>query len=270
MSVAAVAWAFEQSLPPNEKVVLLALADCENGQSLACMPGQEHIAEKASMSVRSVRRMLIALEERGLIRRERRALDSGQRTSDSYTLALRANLSGGESNLTTVAGGNRPTVAGIGEPEDRTGSNTPPTPSADATEIVPEWFEEAWKAWPRKDGKAAARKAWLKAAPLHKKAALAGEVEGTPRDAPQWGDQALLRDAVSRFGHALGRTTAPRFIPHLSTWLNQERWTDPYPVEQTRGAYAPEPPKPAKFSVPAGHRPVFSEEGYVVGSEPIA
>jgi len=66
-------------------------------------------------------------------------------------------------------------------------------------------FEIAWRHYPRKVGKAAARKAWLKA---------------TGR-APA--DQILA--ALGEFTRAT-RETDPKFVPHLTTWLNQGRWDD--------------------------------------------
>lgn len=268
MSVAAVAWAFEQKLPPNEKVVLLALADCENGQTAICIPGQERIAEMSTMSVRSVRRMLERLEERGLIQREHRtSLSTGYRTSDSYVLALRDNLAGRAEPSGQNEQANRSTVAGIREPEEEP-EDTPPTPSVD--DVVPEWFDEAWASWPRKDGRAAARKAWVKASKLHRRALLAGDVPQGPNGIDGWGDQALLRDTVKRFAAAYSRNTPPRFIPHLSTWLNQERWSDPLPVSQERGARQAEPPTKKPFTVPLGHRVVLDPiTGHITGTEPI-
>lgn len=90
MSLAALSWAFSLTLPPNEKIVLLALADCENDETLRCDPSQQHLAVKASMSERTVRRMLKDLEERGLVRRVKRAdPNMGGRQPDAYRLALR-------------------------------------------------------------------------------------------------------------------------------------------------------------------------------------
>lgn len=76
------------------------------------------------------------------------------------------------------------------------------------TDLLLSAFEEVWKAYPRKVGKGAARKAWAKLsadAELLQKilAALAWQ-----RQQPQW-----LKDGGA-------------FIPHLSTYLNQERWLD--------------------------------------------
>lgn len=242
MSVAAVAWAFEQALPPNEKVVLLALADCENGQSLACMPGQEFLAEKASMSVRTVQRMLIALEAKGLISRDRRTLSSGQRTSDSYTLSLRsqphANLSGGhQANTTTVSGGNTTTVSGIREQEEGTGSN-PIVPSGqddveddEAAEPSPieRLIDEVWNLYPtprRSTRKVVSQK--INTLITTTKASEREELATTILEA--------LRTHCDRW--RTWPADEQKFIPLLTTWLNQERWTGAVP-EARSGSGAP-------------------------------
>lgn len=243
MSVAAVAWAFDQDLPPNEKIVLLALADCENGQSLACMPSQEHIAEKSSMSVRSVQRMLVKLEERGLIQRQKRNRPEG-RTSDFYVLGLRDNLSGGVEPTRQNRGAHTTTVSGTREPEG-TGSNTPPTPPQ-----IDERFDEIWGRWPQKSAKKAARLAWARVC----KSRSEDEISE-------------IRHLLVSHGDAFRRNTPPQFIPMLATFLNGERWTDPYAVPRDRGGRDPEPQRPGKVVIPPGHVAVW-ENGYIVGSRP--
>lgn len=242
MSVAAVAWAFEQTLSPNEKIVLLALADCENGETALCIPGQGRIAEMAGMSVRSVQRMLVKLEEGGYIRREHRTSQvSGYRTSDSYVLALRDNLSGRPNPTRQIEQSQATTVSSIREPEVRTGS-TPPTPSADD-----DAFEALWTAWPKKAGKQPALRAWRRISSMKKN-------EIIPK---------LVAHA-----NAHRQNTPPQFIPHLSTILGQERWDDPLAVSRERGAHRPEPQAPTTRVIPAGHVPVRDERGQIIGSKP--
>lgn len=125
MSVEALGWAFAQPLPANEKLVLLALANCENAHTQVIVPGQERIAVMASMSVRSVQRMLSKLEERGLVLREHRYDARGKRTSDTYQLAVAGrelgdNLSGSENTTTRQkTGDNLTRVAGKREENQR-------------------------------------------------------------------------------------------------------------------------------------------------------
>ena len=86
MSVKAISWAFEQNVTPSAaKFVLVALANYGDQQGY-CYPSQEMLAKDTGQSDRSVRSHLIYLEERGLIRRERRSNRHGHRMPDAYWL----------------------------------------------------------------------------------------------------------------------------------------------------------------------------------------
>jgi len=70
-----------------------------------------------------------------------------------------------------------------------------------------EHFEGFWAAYPRKIGKAAARRAWDKAMRV-----TTPDVIGAALRAAEWPED-------------------PQYIPHPATWLNQGRWDDqPAPV----------------------------------------
>jgi hypothetical protein len=72
---------------------------------------------------------------------------------------------------------------------------------------VDEPFEGFWSAYPRRIGKAAARRAWEKAMKV-----TTPEVIGAALRAAEWPED-------------------PQYIPHPATWLNQGRWDDqPAPV----------------------------------------
>ena len=89
--------------------------------------------------------------------------------------------------------------------EDHIGE--PPAGSATGDESG---FDEFWRVYPRKVGKGAARKAWIRAIKA------AGEAEIIA---------ALRRQVVG------WEEKEARFIPHPKTWLNQERWTDEEEVQ---------------------------------------
>ena len=116
-------------------------------------------------------------------------------------------------------GSGNPSGKGSGNPSGK-GSLTPRTrnhepgtrnhePSTDV-ELV-DRFDEFWKAYPRKTGKAQAVKAWSKL---------------KPRDHDQAID--ILPEHVA-YWHRVG--TATQFIPHPATWLNGRRWEDELPSE---------------------------------------
>jgi hypothetical protein len=82
-------------------------------------------------------------------------------------------------------------------------------------------FEEFWSAYPRKDGKAAARKAWPKASKRLEPERLA---------------------AAARYWTGLWERAGltKQFIPHAATWLNGERWDDEPPVPRVpNGQHVP-------------------------------
>ena len=75
----------------------------------------------------------------------------------------------------------------------------------DLLKAPPDHFDEFWQAYPRKVGKGAARKAYSKALRLTDHDTIMGALS----------DQRPAMEAKE-----------PKFIPHPSTWLNQERWED--------------------------------------------
>jgi hypothetical protein len=217
----ALTWAFEQELKSGPKFVLVALADWADDEG-SCFPGVATIARRVGSVESAVRENLARLKAAGLIVEERRNRRNGARTSNRYWLQMT-----GQVDLTPESGGGdlepesdepnagirpdlTPESGGESEPPvvnpQTTTRENPPTPQVDR-------FEQAWLQWPRKVGKKAALKAWP--------AAL--RARGSVDD--------LILD-VTRFGAAYSKYPPSKqaFIPHLSSWLNGERWTDPLPV----------------------------------------
>lgn len=112
MSLKAMSWAFDQQLTPEQKIVLLALADYADGDGV-CFPGQKNLARKTSIPERTLRRRIQELEELKLIIRRRRHHGDGYRTSDEYRL-LPAGVAGWPTGQEEAP--QRPTVAGTEEP----------------------------------------------------------------------------------------------------------------------------------------------------------
>ena len=79
------------------------------------------------------------------------------------------------------------------------------------TEFITD-FELAWKEFPRKTAKAVARKAWNKLSPDAETVQKILNAIAWQKRQPQW-----TKDDG-------------QYIPHFSTWLNQERWTDEPPT----------------------------------------
>ena len=97
---------------------------------------------------------------------------------------------------------------GIAETE----TETELTRSKDLSISDADSFAEFWHLWPRSEGKAAAGKAWTKAA-----------TKIFPR---------ALIELVREYVNHPNRPDA-EFVPHASTWLNGERWNDGPPVARS-------------------------------------
>lgn len=86
-----------------------------------------------------------------------------------------------------------------------------PAPAASAagvTDEEPEGFSEFWQAYPKKVGKAQARKAWTKTQGKRPELAVILGALSAAKESDQWqGDEG-------------------RYIPHPATWINAERWSD--------------------------------------------
>lgn len=87
MSNVATDWAWKADLPPNLKLVLLALAHCHNGKTGQCNPRVKTLADMVGKKHRTVRYDLKALQEAGYIKPAKRRKGARQ-ASNHYALAL--------------------------------------------------------------------------------------------------------------------------------------------------------------------------------------
>jgi hypothetical protein len=86
MSLKVMTWAWTVPLPPSPKFVLMALAD-EADDSGFCFPSHRRIAQKCSITERSVRRLIRLLAtDRYLVVQQR--FNNRARTSNGYQLAV--------------------------------------------------------------------------------------------------------------------------------------------------------------------------------------
>jgi helix-turn-helix protein len=115
MSIQAMNWAIAREVaPPTRKFVLVLLANYADERN-TCFPGQELLARNIGICTREVRRHIAALEEAGLISRERRQRVNGSRTSDRFTLNIvdKATLPDLDTHRTPVSSGHPgPNLAG--------------------------------------------------------------------------------------------------------------------------------------------------------------
>lgn len=203
----------DPNITPVCKVVYLALSSRANAQQ-RCWPSHQRIAEESGCSVATVKRSLEELRDRGLVSWLPDP-DHGQpgRRPNRYQLGQPASYDVAQDELSrssqraitqpTVSyerkqlnESNRTNTAASADAEPLTLIAEDPQPPADR-------FEEFWRAYPRRVGKGAARKAWQVAVKTH--------------------DPAAVIAGARRFG---ARPHEARFTPHPATWLRAERWAD--------------------------------------------
>lgn len=204
-------------------LMMLALADnCDDFG--ACFPGVERLAAKCRVGAKAARSTLHRLRDDGWLQiLEDGGIQTGhgRNRTNLYQLNLerlatsRPQEVGAESDLPSTSErppvdvptdlpstGGKPSVEPSVEPSETSSSSAEPTTVS--------YFDAFWAIYPRKVGKAAARKAFAKALGL------------VPPDEIQYGVQRLADDP---------NLPPTEFIPHPATWLNRGGWDDePYPT----------------------------------------
>ena len=199
----------QKGLKPATKIVLYWLADHHNGETGECFPSINRLADVCEMSRRSVEAHLETLETLGLIQRVNQYRDTGGKTSNKYILGLSENVSEQDDtqNLRMVceksAQGDTQNLRMNNLGINNLGKETNLSSSDD--DGVDYYFDQLWEEYPRKVGKAQAKKAFKTAS-----------------------KKINFYDLLPKFeAYVLtleGKET--QFIPHLATWLNGERWKD--------------------------------------------
>lgn len=199
----------QKGLKPATKIVLYWLADHHNGETGECFPSIKRLADVCEMSRRSVEGHLDILETLGLIQRVNQYRDTGGKTSNKYILGLSENLSEQDDtqNLRMVceksAQGDTQNLRMNNLGINNLGKETNISSSDD--DGVDYYFDQLWEEYPRKVGKAQAKKAFKTASKKINFYDLLPKLEA----------YVLTLE---------GKET--QFIPHLATWLNGERWKD--------------------------------------------
>jgi len=149
----------DKRLDPTETLLLVAIADHIDAEDTA-FPGMKLLADMARVSYPTARRRLASLEERGVIKRDRRRRDDGNLSTYTYTLSREwfgqpvINLitdhgSPGRA-LTSDHPGERAEVPSDEQPSGQ----TPLSTDVDARVVSDdEQFAIFWDAYPARNGK---------------------------------------------------------------------------------------------------------------------
>ena len=201
MSIRLMSDVWRTNLPTTEKMVLLVIADHANDEGTQSYPSQATIAEKASISIRTVQRAVNTLVSEGYIRMFKHSGGSANCRDDRRPHLYQININ--KLRGDTVTG--RQNDANGATLTTSTGRHSRPMNHPSEPSLKPSiHFDMFWDKYPRKVGKQAAEKAFIKALKL-----------------------ASVEDIVSgaeRYAKDPNRVDA--FTAHPTTWLNAGRWAD--------------------------------------------
>ena len=201
MSIRLMSDVWRLDLPTVEKMVLLVIADHANDEGTQAYPSQATIAAKASISIRTVQRAVNTLCAQGYIRMFKHAGGSADCREDRRPHLYQINLNALRGDTVT----RRTSDADGATITTSTGRQSRPMNHPLEPSLKPSiHFDMFWSAYPRKVGKQAAQKAFIKALKI-----------------------APVEDIVAgarRYAQDPNRVDA--FTAHPTTWLNAGRWAD--------------------------------------------
>lgn len=205
MSIQLMSDVWRTDLPTVEKMVLLVIADHANDQGTQSYPSQQTIANKASISVRTVQRSVNTLVERGFIRVFKGQGGSANCRDDRRPHLYMINI-GKLRHDTMTPRQARPDIEDIdgATMTTVTGRQSRPMNHPIEPPIETPGFDDFWNVYPLKVGKGAAKKAFEKA------------IRTTDVDS-------IIKGALR---YKLDPNRVQSYTAHASTWLNAQRWLD--------------------------------------------
>jgi len=202
---------WKTKLPTSEKMVLLVIADHASDDGTESWPSQRLIAEKSSLTIRTVQRCINNLAASGWIHMQKRAGGSincrDDRRPNKYTIHV-GKLRGDA----MTRGNSRGVISDENEASLTTDTRRHTRPLNHTIEppIESPSFDEFYKVYPRKTAKGSAKKAWDKLSPE---------------------DRARAVEGALRYANDPNRDDS--FTAYPATWLNAERWLDdPLPARK--------------------------------------
>lgn len=213
MSIALMSAVWRMDIATTDKMVLLALADAASDEGVTWIAlrskrdDKADLLKKCSLSERAIQGAIKRLCEAGYLSRKE---NPGRGVL--YTVTPAANAP------PTPAPAAPPPAGYAGAPAPAAGNPSTNHQSTVNLFGMAEDFETFWRAYPNKKAKPRAEKAFLRAIKKTDLATMLAAIERS-KSSPKW------------------TKSSGEFIPHPSTWLNDEGWND---------AESAEPPKPER------------------------
>ncbi|BAQ90246.1 possible transcription regulator [uncultured Mediterranean phage uvMED] len=196
---------------PTKKAILMYMADKASDDGSGIWVSKGNMAADLEMSSRAVRIHIKDMLALNILK-----VTGQKECRNGYTIDYQINL-----EVVSKFPSTRPPLNSIhpyhgmtfsgtdeqGSPKPSNKPSTEPIILVRSIDVVVEQFNKFWEKYPRKTAKAPAQKAYAKA---HMKISFEE-----------------LMEKLDIFIEA-HKDTNKQFLPHASTWLNQERWNDEY------------------------------------------
>jgi len=196
---------------PTKKAILMYMADKASDDGSGIWVSKGNMAADLEMSSRAVRQHIKEMLAMGVLK-----VTGQKECRHGYTIDYQINL-----QIVSQLPSTRPPLNDVHPYHGMTFSPTPahgsPKPSEEPSnepiilvrsiDVVVEQFNKFWEKYPRKTAKAAAQKVFARALT---------KIDFEP-----------MMEKLNIFVE-MHNDTKKEFIPHASTWLNQERWNDEY------------------------------------------
>lgn len=200
---------YDVNLTPNAKLLYGEITALCNEKGY-CWAGDKYFCDLYKVNRTTVQRWFKSLEESGYIDRQVKYRDGTREIEYRYTYLCDKGMRKNESTPT------RKNKTDNNTSFNNTSNNTFNNNTANKDSLESR-FDEIWKLYPNKKGKAAALKAY-------KRSVNKGVT-----------DQDIKKGIERYVAEVKHKRTAPEYIKHGSTWFNQESWMDDYETTNETG-----------------------------------
>jgi len=200
-------WILDLNISDRAIRLYAILSRYADNETHKAYPSRVTLSKRLRCSPSSVDRATRELIEAG-------ALDKKQRLNSSlmYTLRVLSPVTRGV--VTGAKGGSSPMTRGVVTSDDLTRTTELEPVELEPQNYIRELFSKFYSSYPRRVGKEAAKKAFIKACQRAEPEVIVSAAENLAKD-PNLPEK--------------------QFIPHPSTWLNRDGWEDePYPASNSQ------------------------------------
>lgn len=197
---------FDDDLQPTDKLVYGAVYFFSQLSRGVCTASNRRLAEAVNISPKTVRNCLSRLEEKHYIKRYYESESRRKRKSIAPLVTLKRGKT--PEGVPKQGHGVPKQGHGVSLDNEQISNSTKEVKEERTTNGQKQWFKAFWKKYPRKVKKKTARKRFMSNVESEETFESLMQALEQQRESSQW------------------QRENGKYVPHPSTWLNQERWED--------------------------------------------